>query len=342
MPIGKDKHNQLATVIQDSVPFTREPYREIAKKLNVQEALVIEQLEKWSSEGKLREICGVFEGEALGYESALAVGRVAENDLDRVATILSEHPTITHNYKRNHDLNLWFTIAVPKEIGITSSLQVLSDLTGVKKFHAMTRTETFKIGVKFDLHAKENKTTKKIKQKVQPLNITAKGKLFVRALQTDLPFQSRPYKIIADKFNLDEEELINFGLQHQKKLIRRYGGTFRHRKLGVQGNGMVVWNVDKKQLKKVGEALSQQPEVSHCYARNQIKDFPYTLYSMIHGPNQQHCKEVAKRVSDKLKIRDYIILFSTQEFKKCRLRYFLPELDIWWNQHSKSTQPDLP
>lgn len=96
---------------------------------------------------------------------------------------------------------------------------------------------------------------------------------------------------------------------------------------------MVVWKVDEANLEKVGEVLAQQPEVSHCYARNPIEGFPYTLYSMIHGPNQQHCREVAERISCKLDIKDYIILFSTHEFKKCRLRYFLPELSVWWKQH---------
>lgn len=223
MPPSKEFQNQLASMIQVSVPFVREPYLEIAKSLNVKEQLVIEQLEKWSSEGKLREICGVFEGDALGYESALAVGRVDENEVERVAAILSEHPTITHNYKRDHTFNLWFTIAAPKEMGVAASLDILSQMTGVERFHAMERAKTFKIGIKFDLDAKENKTSIKAKRKVEPIEITERVKLIIRVLQTDLPYRARPYKILAGRFGLTEDDLLQFGITHQKKLIRRYG-----------------------------------------------------------------------------------------------------------------------
>lgn len=116
--------------------------------------------------------------------------------------------------------------------------------------------------------------------------------------------------------------------------MRRYVGTFRHRRLGVGGNGMVVWRVPEADLGRMGPALAAAPEVSHCYARNAIPGFPYTLYSMLHGPDEQACREVARRISGELGVSDYLILFSSREFKKCRLRYFLPELDAWWARHA--------
>ncbi len=332
-PTDEEFENRLASMIQVSVPFVPEPYLEIANVLGVDENLVLEQLKKWSEEGKLREICGVFEGDILGYESALAVGNVDDSKIERIASILNEHPTITHNYRRDHAFNLWFTIAAPKEVGVAAYLDILSRITGGEHFFTMKRTKTFKIGIKFDLDAKENKTVIKAKKKLEPIEITDKDKLMIRALQRDLPYQTRPFKHLAGMFDLTEGDLLQFGLKHQTKLIRRYGGTFRHRKLGVQGNGMVVWKVDQNLLEEMGHAVAQQPEVSHCYARNPIEGFPYTLYSMVHGPDQTHCSQVAERISGKLNIKDYIILFSTHEFKKCRLRYFLPELNTWWQRY---------
>jgi hypothetical protein len=76
--------------------------------------------------------------------------------------------------------------------------------------------------------------------------------------------------------------------------------------------------------------------VSHCYARNAIEDFPYTLYSMTHGPDQDSCRAVAARHSKEAGIADYAVLFSEREFKKARLRYFLPELDAWWAARTRS------
>ena len=95
---------------------------------------------------------------------------------------------------------------------------------------------------------------------------------------------------------------------------------------------MAVWTVDDERLPKVGPRLAAAPEVTHCYARNAIDGFPYTAYSMIHGPDRESVLEVAARLSEELDLPEYVVLFSTREFKKVRLRYFLPELDRWWSE----------
>ncbi len=115
--------------------------------------------------------------------------------------------------------------------------------------------------------------------------------------------------------------------------MRRYVGTLRHRKLGVRANAMVVWTVAENDIDAAGAKLAQAPEVSHCYARNAIEGFPYRLYSMIHGPDLDDCQQVARRLADELGVADYRLLVSLEEFKKTRLRYFLPELDQWWHAH---------
>ena len=99
---------------------------------------------------------------------------------------------------------------------------------------------------------------------------------------------------------------------------------------GVRENGMIVWRVAERQIAEVGAQLARSREVSHCYARNPIEGFPYTLYSIIHGPDRESCRATAAQLSHETGIDDYAVLFSEREFKKVRLRYFLPELDAWW------------
>ncbi len=96
---------------------------------------------------------------------------------------------------------------------------------------------------------------------------------------------------------------------------------------------MAVWRVADADAERVGRALAAAPEVSHCYARNAIPGFPYTVYSMLHGPARDTCLAVAARLSAQVGVADYIVLFSVEEYKKVRLRYFLPELDAWWQAH---------
>jgi len=131
----------------------------------------------------------------------------------------------------------------------------------------------------------------------------------------------------------DEEQLLAFGRQPLGGAIRRYVATFRHRELGVHGNVLVAWNVPEARVEETGLSFAAVPEVSHCYARESFPGFPYSLYTMIHGPDEASCRGLAADLSSRVGIRDYLLLPSRHEFKKCRLRYFLPELDAWWEAH---------
>ena len=98
---------------------------------------------------------------------------------------------------------------------------------------------------------------------------------------------------------------------------------------------MTVWQVDEARQDEVGAQLAAAPEVTHCYARNAIQGFPYTLYSMVHGADREDVEGIVNRLAGEIGVDDRLILFSTREFKKCRLRYFLPELEQWWDEASK-------
>ena len=111
--------------------------------------------------------------------------------------------------------------------------------------------------------------------------------------------------------------------------MRRYIGTFRHRKLGVRANGMTVWRIPEEKMEEKGMILASSAMVSHCYGRTSFPEFPYNLYSMLHGPDSDSLREAAEDLSKKIGCEDYLILQSPVEFKKVRLRYFLPELDKW-------------
>ncbi len=331
--MNEETQNALAKCVQGGVPFVSDPFAQVASGMGLSESEVIEQLQGWTEEGKLREISAVLEGSAVGYESALVAAEVPEERLEEVVEILNAHPTITHNYLRDHAYNVWFTIAAPFEMGIDPTLQALSKLTGIPDLPPLRRTTTFKIGVNFDLKSRKSETARVDLSETRAIEVSARDKRCFRALQSPLPLVQQPFVVLAERTGVSEAELLAFATEHKGGALRRYVGTFRHRKLGVRGNGMGVWNVPEDRLQEVGQALAAAPEVSHCYARNRITDFDYNVYSMIHGPDEESCREVAKRLSGEVGVGDYTILFSQREFKKVRLRYFLPELDEWWAAH---------
>ena len=169
---------------------------------------------------------------------------------------------------------------------------------------------------------------------MKPIDVSERDARLFRALQSPLPLVDRPFDELAARSGVAPGELLAFGRHHRGGALRRYVGTLRHRWLGVRANGMIVWRVPDERQDEVGLRLASAPEVSHCYARNAIEGFPYTLYSMTHGPDRASCREVAARLSRETGVGDHAVLFSEKEFKKVRLRYFLPELDTWWSTHS--------
>jgi DNA-binding Lrp family transcriptional regulator len=336
MGLSEWEENRLLRAVQHAVPLIAEPFRSIADELGLDRENVLATLGAWSEEGKLREISGILEGSALGYESALVAGAVDEVELGRVVDLVNEHPTVTHNYLRTHSYNLWYTIAVPLEMGLAETIAALSKLTGVQ-FHALRRTSTFKIGVNFDLRTLRNRTEATPLVTVDPVAPGKHERRLFRAIQTPLPIASRPFEELANGLGLDSEEVLAFGRTHLGGAMRRYVGTLRHRQLGVRANAMIVWNVPEGSVHEFGPRIAQAPEVSHCYARNAIDGFPYTLYSMVHGPDLEVCEGVAARLAGETGLSEYALLVSLREFKKTRLRYFLPELDRWWDRYGIST-----
>ncbi|MBW2697330.1 MAG: Lrp/AsnC family transcriptional regulator [Deltaproteobacteria bacterium] len=332
--LAEEDRKSLIRAIQDGVPFAPRPFAELGEALVLGEQPVIEGLRELQTEQVLREISAVLEGSALGYESALVAGSVPDERVEEVAEIINEHPTVSHNYTRNHAYNLWFTVAVPKQMDLERTLELLAKETGCIGFHPLRRTQTFKIGVNFDPDSLRNRTAPQAASNVQPIHIGEREVRMLRALQIPLPLVESPFDELAEHAHVETDELLAFANEHLGGAIRRYVGTLRHRKLGVRENGMAVWRVAASDVEVVGERLASAPEVSHCYARNAIEGFPYTLYSMLHGPTRESCHALAEGLSRETGVGDYAVLFSEREFKKQRLRYFLPELDRWWSERT--------
>lgn len=334
MTADKDIENRLCHAVQQGIPLEPRPFAVLGERFGLTEDAVTDQLRRWREDGILREISAVLEGSALGYESSLVACRVPAADVERVAAIIDQHPTVTHDYLRDHRYNLWFTLAVPRTMGLEPTLRLLERATGVGPMHLLRRTHTFKIGVNFDLRSRENTTTVKALVEPAPLACTDREIRMLRALQRPLEYVAEPFEAGARQAGVAVDELLGFARANLGGAIRRVCGTLRHRRAGVAGNAMTVWRAPAAALAELGPRLAAHPEISHCYARNAVADFPYTLYGMLHGPDRATCRSTAARIAADLGLDDYLALFSVHEFKKCRLRYFLPELDAWWLRHA--------
>ncbi len=323
---------ELASAVQGGVPLVSRPFAALGEAAGLSEEQVIAALQTWRDDGVLREISAVLEGQAFGWESALVAGAVPSERLEAVAAVVSAHPNVTHNYERNHPFNLWFTLAVPPSMGLQRTLGILEQEADAGPFLPLPRTRTFKISVRMDPKTRANRSHGHARKgAIAAVDTSPRSQTLFRLLQTPLPFVPRPFAALADPAGISEAELIAFAEQHQGGAMRRYAATFHHRKLGVKGNVMSAWDVAPERIEEIGTALADLPEVSHCYAREVDAAFPFSIYAMIHGPDPESCAQIAAAAADRLGTSAPAMLQSTREFKKCRLRYFLPELDRWWS-----------
>jgi DNA-binding Lrp family transcriptional regulator len=141
----------------------------------------------------------------------------------------------------------------------------------------------------------------------------------LKKLPSDFPLTENPYKEIASRIGISEDELIE-RLKDLKNegVIRRIAAILYHRKASYTHNAMVVWNAEKD-IQKTGEIMASFPEVSHCYERDRGGYWQYNIYTMIHGRSMEECNNIARRISEKVGIKDYQMFFSKREFKKIAL-----------------------
>ncbi len=143
-------------------------------------------------------------------------------------------------------------------------------------------------------------------------------------MQDGFPVSRTPYKDIAGKVGISTEELFTV-LEDWKKQgkIRRIGAIVNHYKIGLAANAMVVWKVESERVEKVGIILAGFEEVSHCYERETAESWPYNLYTMVHGANEQDVQQIVARMSEACGVSDYRVLFTEKELKKTPPRYII-------------------
>ena len=331
---GLDETDQdILNEIQWSFPLISRPYHALASKMDMAPDDMMRRITRLKEMGIIRQLSAIFDTRRLGYKSSLVAMRVSPHKLVEVADTINGHPGVSHNYERNHDFNLWFTIAVPPGKSIQNAVDNFANLPGVQATRMLPTLRMFKIGVKLDMNEKKKREiapteSKKTIQNV-PFKATERNKSIIRELQKDLKVIERPFLSMANRLEMTEDQLFEQAREYEKTgVMRRYAAILRHRDAGFLANGMIVWKVPDDLIKKTGEMLGSFPQVSHCYQRPAYPDWPYTVFSMIHCRTRSEAAEVASAIQSHIQIPEYRILFSEREFKKSRVAYFVEDDQI--------------
>ena len=330
-------------ILQSDFPLVREPFNVIGERCGVSEAETIDRIRVLKRKNVVRQIGAIFDTRRLGYSSTLVAMRFSDEDLDRGAQILNAHPGISHNYARNGEFNLWFTLALPPGKDLHAEVEKLIRLSGAETARILPTIRFFKIGVNFDMVNRVSNATSYFVPDAQYANGSRKGTPsssvptaakdltdfdieFVRELQEDLPLESRPFDGMADRLGLTVAELFAKADEMvERRLMRRYAAVLHHRRAGFSANAMAVWNVPEDRSVAVGQSMAQHPAVTHCYERPRYDDWRFSHFTMIHAVTRQECEDIAANIAAETELSDYQLLYSHREYKKTRVRYFVDD-----------------
>ena len=318
---------RLLNEYQREFPLASEPYAVIARDLGDDESWIRATLARWVEDGTVSRVGAVFRPGAIGV-STLAALAVPDDDLDRVAAIVSARREVNHNYEREHRFNLWFVATAADRAALDAALRSIARDTGYAPI-SLPLVADYWIDLGFDL-AGADATTRARRQPnraaaVPTLALSATDRRLVAALEDGLPPVCAPYAAIAQKAGVSEAyALAQLADWLRQGVIRRFGVVVRHRAIGYSANAMCVWNVPDEDADAVGMALAREPGVTLCYRRRRAApEWRYNLFCMLHGRDRAtvEARRVEIAVAQGLDQFPSAVLFSRRAFKQCGARY---------------------
>lgn len=141
----------ILQIIQSDFPLVERPYLQVAESVGITEKEVLERIGRMQEQGLIRRLGGLFNSRKLGYTGTLCAMRVPPEDIERVAGIINEYHGVTHNYLRNHDYNMWFTLLAESDNRLNELLAEISQRTGIANILDLPAINLFKVRVNFEL-----------------------------------------------------------------------------------------------------------------------------------------------------------------------------------------------
>jgi siroheme decarboxylase len=327
---------RLLNLLQGSFPLAERPYAEVGRLAGLPEDEVLRRTRRLLDERIIREVTPIFDTRVLGYRSMLVAAKVDPSHPWRAAKIINSHPGVSHNYLRDHDFNIWFTIATEpgSRLGLDGTLEVLQRLTGAESVRQLPTLRLFKI--RMDLEMEKGTEALAVAaeavdhQEPEAIELSELDLAVIRATQGPMEAVREPFAPAAHELGMRVPALLEHleGMR-ERKALRRVAAILFHRRAGFSANGMGVWKVPEERIVELGPRMAAYRGISHCYQRPTYADWPYSVFTMAHGRSKEECDAILDTIAAETGIEERSTLYSSTEFKKIRLLYFTDAHREW-------------
>jgi len=336
-----DVDRRVLNLMQGRFPLEPRPYATVGRLAELTEDEVMARVQRLLAERIIRQVTPIYDTRALGYGSMLVAAKVDPVHPWRAAKIINAHPGVSHNYLRNHDFNMWFTLAVEgdSKLGLQGTLDVLQELTEAESIRQLPTLKLFKIRMDLEMQGDtKSLSTEGVAEEPVELEGVPYDEFdvaVIRATQGDLPVVAEPYAPAAARLGVTEAALLeHMAGMRERGILRRVAAILFHRRAGFSANGMGVWKVPDEQIAEFGPRMASFRGISHCYQRPTYEDWPYSIFTMAHGRSKEECDAILEAIAGEFDISERATLYSSTEFKKIRLLYFTEDFKDWEAQHA--------
>ena len=339
-----DLDAQLLDRIQTELPLVERPYAALADAIGSDEATVLERVAALREQKVIRQISAIFDSRRLGYRGMLVAARTPDERQDAAAAVFSTHPGVSHNYLREHELNVWFTLTVSprSQLGLDRTVELLGELAEVDVIRPMPALRFFKIGVDLDVKGDRDPAAKLVKARPArkpappPEALTTAISTPSAPCSATSPAEPEPFGELAAQASASRprscSRTATLHRDGPDAPLRRRAGPPQRR-----ASCRTAWAsgaCPRSASTSAASAMAAFRGVSHCYQRPTYPDWPYNLFSMTHGRTKADCEAVLAAVGAETGLDDYSVLYSTKEYKKTRVSYFTPEEAAWEQAHA--------
>ncbi|MHB1572131.1 MAG: siroheme decarboxylase subunit alpha, partial [Solirubrobacteraceae bacterium] len=219
-----DADKRLLNLMQGSFPIAPRPYQDVAAKAQISEDEAIARVQRLLDERIIRQVTPIFDTRALGYSSMLVAAKVDPEHPWRAANVINAHPGVSHNYLRNHEFNIWFTIATEpgSKLGLEGTLDVLAREAGAESVRQLPTLKLFKIRMDLEMEGGTDALARRTAQAVPPAETEPQpydefDRAVIRALQGDMPVVQEPYAPAAAELGISQDRLLG----HLEEMVER-------------------------------------------------------------------------------------------------------------------------
>ena len=332
---------KLLNLLQGRFPIDTRPFAHVAGLAGVPEEEVLGRTKRLLDERIIREITPIFDTRVLGYSSMLVAARVDPENPWRAAKVINTHPGVSHNYLRDHDFNIWFTIATEpgSPLGLDGTLDVLQRLTGAESVRQLPTLRLFKIRMDLEMEKGTDALAAAAEaidhREPEAIKLSDLDVAVIRATQGPMDVIPEPFAPAAAELGVSQPELLaHLESMRERRALRRVAAILFHRRAGFSANGMGVWRVPEERILELGPRMASFRGISHCYQRPTYADWPYSVFTMAHGRSKEECDAILDSIAESTGIDERATLYSSTEFKKVRMLYFTDAFRRWEEEHS--------